>query len=96
MSSHKGHLYATTLDHARRQSLFTVSHPADSHGKLIPVNSLTAQHGPQQGMDWPELVRKFAKHNPTRQGEPRLQLPVAPVRAHCAHAQTIHSVREHS
>ncbi|GAA6023866.1 hypothetical protein JCM11491_003297 [Sporobolomyces phaffii] len=65
----KGHHYADTLDLARRLSLFTAPFPAEAKsGNLnrrsnLPSAPATAPPG---GMDWPELLRKFRKHNPDR------------------------------
>lgn len=73
-NSAKAQLYSTTLDHARRQALFNVANPATSKGSLNHVpNTSGGTPAPAaatgSGMDWKELLRKFTKHNPTREGE---------------------------
>lgn len=73
MSSAKGQLYSSSLDLARRLDLFSSQTPVDAHGRVNRVPGAAAE-----GMPWKELLRKFTKHNPHREGEPRL-LHLAPL-----------------
>ena len=66
--SGKAGLYATSLDAARRANLYDHVCPVDSHGKVRQGSSRT-HHSPD-GLEWKELVRKFSKHNPQREGAP--------------------------
>lgn len=59
--SPKAALYSTTLDSARRAALWTAPHPATKDGHVATGGAAT--------MDWKELLRKFGKHNPGREGE---------------------------
>lgn len=89
-ASPKGARYAATLDAARRLALFTHPSPALAKGALntsAAAQLAEAQQvgaGPaaaagaattQGGMDWNELLRKFRKHNPSREGASGLFLP---------------------
>ena len=64
-ASSKGHLYAHSVDLARRLGLFDQQTVADAKGKVSTTGPLAAG----AGMDWKELLRKFSKHNPQREGE---------------------------
>lgn len=66
MSGGKASLYAGALDGARRAGAWEAVCPVDSHAKLRPSAS-KQQHAPD-GLEWKELVRKFSKHNPQREG----------------------------
>lgn len=65
MSTAKAQLYGSSLDLARRLDLFASKHPADHHGKVHRGTGDAAD-----GLDWKELLRKFTKHNPQREGTP--------------------------
>ncbi|GAA5895475.1 hypothetical protein JCM5296_006778 [Sporobolomyces johnsonii] len=93
-SSSKAAHYAHTLDLARRLALFTAQYPAQLKGNVnYAALAEVAGRGATQpaqptggGMDWNELLRKFRKHNPSRQ-----------VTAAAAHAeQTLHACRSNA
>lgn len=77
-ASAKGQMYASSVDLARRLGLTASTSPADSKGKVTTSTGLGAgstaaaaavSTASAQGMDWKELLRKFAKHNPHREGQ---------------------------
>ncbi|GAA5964258.1 hypothetical protein JCM21900_001805 [Sporobolomyces salmonicolor] len=93
-SSSKAAHYAHTLDLARRLALFTAQYPAQLKGNVnYAALAAIAGRGATQpaqpaggGMDWKELLRKFRKHNPSRE-----------VTAAAAHAeQTVHACRSNA
>ncbi|KAL8277048.1 hypothetical protein RQP46_010582 [Phenoliferia psychrophenolica] len=63
MSTAKAALYSANVDLARRLDLLSAAHPVDLHGK-VNRNGASVEGG---GLDWKELQRKFAKHNPARE-----------------------------